>query len=57
MKKVSERKLGDLISAGPAMRRDFALRGINSVAELAWRDPEVLPRQPLLSGLPSPTRV
>jgi len=33
------RALGDLISIGPAMRRDFERLGVRSVAELAKRDP------------------
>jgi Pathogenicity locus len=33
------RKLGDLISIGPAMLRDFELLGIRSVAQLAQQDP------------------
>jgi hypothetical protein len=42
LKRVSERKLEDLISVGPAILRDFALLGINTVAELARREPEAL---------------
>lgn len=38
------RELNDLMSVGPAMRRDFALLGISTVAELARRGPEVLYR-------------
>jgi hypothetical protein len=34
------RELGDLISIGPAMLRDFAMLGIRSVEELARRDPQ-----------------
>jgi nucleotidyltransferase/DNA polymerase involved in DNA repair len=34
------RELGDLISVGPAMLRDFELLGIRSVAQLAKQDPE-----------------
>jgi hypothetical protein len=34
------RELGDLISIGPAMLRDFELLGIRSVAQLARRNPE-----------------
>ena len=33
------RHLGDLISIGPAMLRDFELLGIRSVTELAKQDP------------------
>lgn len=33
------RQLGDLISIGPAMLRDFELLGIRSVAQLAKRNP------------------
>jgi hypothetical protein len=36
----AERKLGDLISIGPAMLRDFELLGIRSVAQLAKQDPD-----------------
>ena len=32
-------RLGDLISIGPAMLRDFELLGVRSVAELARQDP------------------
>lgn len=34
------RRLGDLISVGPAMLRDFHMLGIRSVAELAKQDPQ-----------------
>jgi len=34
------KNLGDLISIGPAMLRDFELLGIRSVAQLAQQDPE-----------------
>jgi hypothetical protein len=34
------RELGDLISIGPAMLRDFEMLGIRSVEELARRDPQ-----------------
>ncbi len=34
------RELGDLISIGPAMLRDFEMLGIRSVGELARRDPQ-----------------
>ena len=33
------RELGDLISIGPAMLRDFELLGIRSVVQLARQDP------------------
>jgi nucleotidyltransferase/DNA polymerase involved in DNA repair len=36
----TERHLGDFISIGPAMLRDFELLGIRSVAQLAKQDPE-----------------
>lgn len=39
---ADERKLRDLISVGPAIAADFALLGINSVAELAEHEPEAL---------------
>jgi hypothetical protein len=45
MKDSVERRLEDLISVGPAIRRDFALLGINTVASLARREPEVLYRE------------
>ena len=34
-----KRELGDLISIGPAMLRDFEMLGVGSVAELAKRNP------------------
>lgn len=34
------RNLGDLVSVGPAIARDFELLGIGSVAQLARRNPE-----------------
>ena len=34
------RQLGELISIGPAMLRDFALLGIRSVAQLARHNPQ-----------------
>jgi len=36
------RKLGDLISVGPAMLRDFEILRVRSVAQLARRSPEGL---------------
>jgi nucleotidyltransferase/DNA polymerase involved in DNA repair len=36
------RELGQLISIGPAMLRDFKLLGVNSVAKLARQNPEKL---------------
>src|SRR5260221_14230552 len=39
---IEPRQLGDLISIGPAMRRDFELLGIRSVAQLARKNPERL---------------
>jgi len=36
------RQLGDLISIGPAMLRDFELLGIRSVARLAQQNPQRL---------------
>ncbi len=39
---MPERKLQDLISVGPGTRRLFASLGINTVAELALREPESL---------------
>ena len=40
--KADTRKLGDLISIGPAMLRDFELLGIRSVEQLAKQDPQKL---------------
>ncbi|MGD0225629.1 MAG: helix-hairpin-helix domain-containing protein [Terriglobia bacterium] len=37
-----ERSLGDLVSIGPAMLRDFDLLGIRSVKQLARQKPESL---------------
>jgi hypothetical protein len=39
------RRLGDLISVGPAMLRDFESLGVRSVAQLAGRSPEELYRR------------
>ena len=39
---TSNRQLGDLISIGPAMLRDFELLGIRSVAQLARQNPRRL---------------
>ncbi len=36
------RQLEDLISVGPAIRRDFEMLGIHTVAELAKHEPKVL---------------
>ena len=36
----TQRRLGDLISIGPAMLRDFEQLGIRSVAQLAKQDPK-----------------
>ena len=36
----TQRQLGDLVSVGPAMLRDFDQLGIRSVAQLAKRDPK-----------------
>jgi hypothetical protein len=36
---TATRQLGDLVSVGPAMLRDFAILGIRSVARLAKQDP------------------
>ncbi|HXE76318.1 MAG TPA: helix-hairpin-helix domain-containing protein [Candidatus Xenobia bacterium] len=36
------RALGDLVSVGPAMLRDFERLGVRSVAQLARRNPEQL---------------
>ena len=37
---VKTRELGDLISIGPAMLRDFELLGIRSMAQLARQNPQ-----------------
>jgi hypothetical protein len=42
MKDTVERKLGDLVSVGPAIRRDFELLGIRTVTELAKHEPQAL---------------
>lgn len=36
------RKLGDLVSVGPATLKDFALLGINTVSKLAKQEPRTL---------------
>jgi hypothetical protein len=41
----TERRLQDLWSVGPAIRRDLAMLGINAVAELARRKPESMYRE------------
>jgi len=42
---VQERNLEDLISIGPAMRRDFELLGIRTMKQLARQDPARLYRK------------
>jgi len=37
---TTQRQLGDLISIGPAMLRDFEMLGIHSVPQLAKQDPK-----------------
>ena len=37
---ATARQLGDLISIGPAMLRDFDMLGIHSVAQLAKQEPQ-----------------
>ena len=39
---ISERRLEDLVSVGPAIVRDFKMLGIRSVRQLARRNPEKL---------------
>ena len=39
---ITERRLADLVSVGPAMVRDFNLLGIHTVAQLSRRNPEKL---------------
>jgi hypothetical protein len=41
---AAERRLGDLVSVGPAMLRDFELLGICSVSQLAACNPQMLYR-------------
>jgi hypothetical protein len=42
MKSLTERKLEDLVSVGPTIRRDFESLGIDTVARLAQHEPEAL---------------
>ena len=42
---TAQRRLGDLVSVGPAMVRDFELLGIQSVAQLARSNPEKMYEQ------------
>ncbi len=42
---TAQRRLEDLVSVGPAIVRDFELLGIQSVAQLARRNPEKLYEQ------------
>ena len=42
---IQQRPLGDLISVGPAMLRDFQLLGIRTVKQLAHRNPAMLYQQ------------
>jgi hypothetical protein len=42
MKSSPGRKLEDLVSVGAAIRRDFELLGIHTVARLAQHEPEAL---------------
>lgn len=39
---ATQRQLGDLISIGPAMLRDFEMLGIRSVAQLAEQNPKTM---------------
>jgi nucleotidyltransferase/DNA polymerase involved in DNA repair len=39
---LKKRRLGDLISVGPAILRDFEMLGIRTVAELRRQDPAKL---------------
>ena len=39
---TNERNLGDLVSIGPAMLKDFELLGIRTVEQLAQQKPESL---------------
>ena len=45
MKRAAERQLADLISVGPAIRRDLEKLGVHTVAQLARRKPERLYRE------------
>jgi predicted RecB family nuclease len=45
MKTADERKLEDLTSVGPSIRRDFEMLGIRTVGQLARREPEALYRE------------
>ena len=38
--RTHERQLGELVSIGPAMLRDFELLGIRSISELARQNPQ-----------------
>ncbi len=40
-----KRKLEELVSVGPAIRRDFEVLGIRTVAQLARQEPESLHRR------------
>jgi hypothetical protein len=40
--RTDKRQLGDLVSVGPAMLRDFEMLGISSVKQLSRRNPEKL---------------
>ena len=37
---ITQRQLGELISVGPAMLRDFQMLGIRSVSQLAKQNPK-----------------
>src|SRR4051812_16694420 len=39
---LKERRLGDLVSIGPAMLRDFEMLGVKNVAQLAREEPDEL---------------
>lgn len=40
--RIQTRQLGELISVGPAMLRDFEILGVRSVTQLARQNPEQL---------------
>ncbi len=42
MQKFKQRELGDLVSVGPAMLKDFDMLGIRSVSQLARQEPKEL---------------
>jgi hypothetical protein len=45
MKRAEKRQLADLVSVGPAIRRDLERLGVHTVAQLARRSPQRLYRE------------